>query len=260
MPTPIEILLDPLSLIFLGIFASLIAWEALFPAKALPKVKGWQLMGLCSFAIYFYLSSYMPLLWDGALSNYQLFDISGQNTVAQLLIGLLVFEFVLYSWHRALHEFTPLWRVFHQMHHSAERLDTWGAFWFSPTDMFGFTFVGSFSLVLIVGTNPQAATAIMLVTFFLGVFQHLNVRTPRWLGYLVQRPESHSVHHGLGVHRNNYADIAIFDILFGTFVNPEKAMETGFYQGASYRVGDMLLCKDVYQESASPGAANLNIA
>jgi sterol desaturase/sphingolipid hydroxylase (fatty acid hydroxylase superfamily) len=31
-----------------------------------------------------------------------------------------------------------LWRIFHQMHHSAERLDTYGAFYFSPYDMIGF--------------------------------------------------------------------------------------------------------------------------
>ena len=170
------------------------------------------------------------------------------STPVQFAVGLLVFEFVLYWWHRSLHEFTPLWRVFHQLHHSAERLDTFGAFWFSPMDMIGFTFIGSFSLVMLVGINAEAATAIMMFTFFLGVFQHMNVKTPRWLGYLVQRPESHSVHHGVDIHRNNYADLPLFDMLFGTFVNPHEFMATGFYQGASYRVPEMLLFRDVYHE------------
>ncbi len=247
MPTPLEILLDPISLILLGVYAALIAWEALLPAKALAKVKFWPLLGLASFAVYFYLSSYLPLLWDGSLSAYQLLDLSALNTYLQFAIALFVFEAVLYCWHRAMHEITPLWRVFHQMHHSAERLDSFGAFWFSPMDMIGFTFTGSIALVVVIGVDPQAATGVMMFTFFLGVFQHLNVRTPRWLGYFLQRPESHSIHHGLGIHRNNYADIPLFDIIFGTFVNPEEAMDVGFYQGASYRVVDMLLFKDVNQ-------------
>ena len=43
------------------------------------------------------------------------------------------------------------------MHHSAERLDTWGAFWFSPLDMVGWTAVFSLSLTL-VGLTPEAVT------------------------------------------------------------------------------------------------------
>ena len=32
----------------------------------------------------------------------------------------------------------------------AERLDTWGAFWFSPLDVLGFTAVASLALVVVV--------------------------------------------------------------------------------------------------------------
>lgn len=251
MPTPIEILLDPIALSLLGLFAAMIAWEALFPARTLPKVRYWPLVGLTSFIFYFFLSTYLPLLWDGSLTRYQVFDVSGLTVFGQFVLALFVFELLLYCWHRALHELTPLWRVFHQMHHSAERLDSFGAFYFSPMDMIGFTFLGSLALVVVIGVNAQAATWVMMFTFFLGVFQHLNIVTPRWLGYVIQRPESHSVHHGQGVHRNNYADLPLFDIVFGTFRNPGKAMDTGFYHGASYRVADMLLFRDVYQPKQS---------
>ena len=46
MPTPIEILLDPVSLALLGLYALLIIWEAVFPARRLPKIKYWQLKGM----------------------------------------------------------------------------------------------------------------------------------------------------------------------------------------------------------------------
>jgi hypothetical protein len=48
------------------------------------------------------------------------------------------------------------------------------------------------------------------------------------------------------VHRFNYADLPLIDMLFGTFRNPAGfAPETGFWPGASARVADMLLGRDV---------------
>jgi sterol desaturase/sphingolipid hydroxylase (fatty acid hydroxylase superfamily) len=90
------------------------------------------------------------------------------------------------------------------------------------------------------------ATVVIYATTFLAVFQHSNIRTLRWLGYVLQRPESHSRHHARGVHAGNYADLPIIDMLFGTFHNPaDFARETGFYDGASARVVDMLCLRDV---------------
>lgn len=246
MPTPLEILLDPLSLAVLAMYGALMLWEALAPARKLPDVPGWRFRGLAAFAAYFYLSSYLPLWWDGLFARFQLFDLTGLGTWGGALAGLLVYELCAYAYHRSMHGSDTLWRVFHQMHHSAERLDTAGAWWFSPMDMVGWTAVGSLSLVLLVGVTPEAATVILLTVTFLAIFQHANVRTPRWLGYIVQRPESHAIHHGRGVHRYNYADLPVFDMLFGTFRNPVGyAGESGFYDGASARVADMLLFRDV---------------
>lgn len=246
MPTPLEILLDPVSLVVLAMYGALMLWEALAPARKLPDVRGWRFRGLAAFGVYFYLSSYLPLWWDGLFARFQLFDLTGLGTWGGALAGLLVYELCAYGYHRSMHGSDTLWRVFHQMHHSAERMDTAGAWWFSPMDMVGWTAVGSLSLVLIVGVTPEAATVILLTVTFLAIFQHANVRTPRWLGYIVQRPESHAIHHERGVHRYNYADLPVFDMLFGTFRNPVGyTAESGFYDGASARVADMLLFRDV---------------
>lgn len=256
MPTPLEILLDPISLIVLAVYGGLMLWETVLPGRPLPRIRGWRLRGLAAFAVFFYLSTYLPLLWDGYLAAFRLIDLTGLGTIAQVAIGLLVYEVGAYAWHRAMHASTVLWRGVHQMHHSAERLDTFGAFYFSPMDMIGWTALGSLALVLVVGVNAQAATILVLAITFLGMFQHANVKTPRWLGYLIQRPESHTVHHGRGVHGFNYADLPVFDMVFGTFRNPEGyELETGFYDGASARVLDMVLFRDVsVPEEARSGA------
>jgi sterol desaturase/sphingolipid hydroxylase (fatty acid hydroxylase superfamily) len=253
MPTPIELLLDPVAL---TVFAALMLWEALAPARALPAVPGWKARGLAAFAVYFFLSSYLPLLWSEQLARFQVADLSALGTWGGAVAGLLVMEAGIYAWHRSLHASPLLWRSFHQMHHSAERLDSYSAFWFSPLDMVGWTVLGSLCLTLLVGITPEAATLVLLATTFFSIFQHSNVRTPRWLGYLVQRPESHSRHHARGVHAGNYADLPLFDMLFGTFHNPRDfAPQTGFYHGASARVGDMLRWRDVSHPVDSPPAA-----
>ena len=131
-------------------YALVIIWEALFPAKKLPKVKYWKLKGLTFFAIYFYLSSYLPLLTDPFLTPYQLFDLSTTGAIGGGIIGILLYELGIYVWHRAMHKYDILWRTFHQMHHSAERLDTFGTFYFSPLDMIGFTFLGSICFALLI--------------------------------------------------------------------------------------------------------------
>lgn len=255
MPHPIDLLLDPISLTVFAVYAALMLWEALFPARRLPRVRFWRLRGLAAFAVFFFLSSYLPLFWSDALLEYQLIDLAALPTWAGTLVGLLVYEAGVYAWHRSMHGSTVLWRGLHQMHHSAERLDTYGAFWFSPLDMAGWTALSSLCLTLVVGLSPEAATLVLYITTFLSVFQHSNIRTPRWLGYFVQRPESHSVHHQRGVHAFNYSDLPAFDLLFGTFRNPAShAPEQGFRDGASSQVVDMLVFRDVSGASTGAGA------
>lgn len=252
MPTPLDILLDPISLVCLAMYASLMLWEALAPARKLPHVPWWPLRGLGVFLVYFLVASYLPLLWDATLATASVVDSSTLPLWAQVLGGLLAYEFGVYWWHRTMHGVDGLWRSFHQFHHSAERLDTYGAFWFSPLDMVGFTFVSSLALVVVAGVSADAAVYVLYITFFLAVFQHANIVTPQWLGYFVQRPESHSRHHARGIHRDNYADLPLFDLLFGTFHNPPRHFDTGFYQGASSRIVDMLLWRKVDVPAAAP--------
>jgi len=251
MPTPLEILLDPISLIALTIYGLLMVWEALFPAKVLPQVKAWKLKGLASFTVYFFLSSYLPLLTDPFLSEYQFFDLTSLGNVGGGLMAIGLYEFGVFVWHRAMHKYDFLWRIFHQMHHSAERMDTYGAFYFSLFDMIGFTFLGSICLALLIGVTPQAVTIMLLATTFLGIFQHTNIKTAQWLGYIIQRPESHTVHHAKGIHKYNYSDLPIFDILFGTFKNPKNyEHETGFYDGASSKIIEMLTFQDINKSNS----------
>jgi len=257
LPTPSDIILDPLTHYIVAMYAILILWEAIFPARKLVNIKYWKLKGIAVFVFYFFLSSYLPLFINPFFEQYRLIDLSTVGILKGAFIGVLLYEFGVFLWHRQMHNSDFLWKTFHQMHHSAERLDTYGAFFFSPLDMIGWTVLSSVCFSLIIGLSPQAITATLLIVNFLSIFQHANINTPRWLGYIVQRPESHTVHHARNIHGSNYSDLPLFDILFGTFKNPKTySHETGFYDGASGRIKDMLLFKDV----TKPGKAKKQTA
>ena len=252
LPTPWQILIDPASIIVISIFIVLMIAEAVMPGRKLPNIKYWRIKGIAAFVVYFYISSYLPLIWSDYLAEYRIFDLTFLGDYWGGLIALLVYQFGVYVWHRSMHNSNFLWRVFHQMHHSAERVDTYGTFFFSPMDMIGFTFLTSLAMVWIAGFTAQGTIYAIYAATFLAVIQHTNIKTPQWMGYIFQRPESHSVHHEKGIHASNYSDLPLFDILLGTFNNPKEfANETGFYAGASSKMGDMLLFKDINVEGES---------
>ncbi|MCW3160369.1 sterol desaturase family protein [Chryseobacterium oryctis] len=249
LPTPWQVLADPASIIVISIFFVLMMVEEIFPGRKLPNIKFWRIKGITAFVIYFFLSTYLPLIWNEYLAAYQIFDLSFLGNYWGALVAVLLYELGVYFWHRSMHKSNLLWKVFHQMHHSAERVDTYGAFFFSPMDMIGFTFLTSLAMVWFAGFTPQATIYAIYGATFLAVIQHTNIKTPQWMGYIFQRPESHSLHHAKGVHAFNYSDLPLFDIIFGTFRNPKEfSTETGFYNGASSKIGKMILFKDIYNE------------
>lgn len=232
--------------IALGLLAVFCALDALAPARLFPRIRSWRLRALGVTLLYFGVATFAPLLWDGALGANTLFDATALPLWAQILGGFLLLELGIYGWHRTMHNARPLWRWFHQMHHSAERVDVWGAFYFSPLDMIGFTLLASLILVGGFGISAEAAIVINVFVTFINMFQHANIRTPRWLGYFIIRPESHAAHHERGVHAFNYCDLPLIDMVFGTFKNPVRwEGKAGFWDGASARVGPMLLGRDI---------------
>lgn len=52
MPSLIEILLDPVSLYLLALYAALMLWEAIFPARKLPYIPYWHVKGIISFFLF----------------------------------------------------------------------------------------------------------------------------------------------------------------------------------------------------------------
>jgi sterol desaturase/sphingolipid hydroxylase (fatty acid hydroxylase superfamily) len=218
--------------------------DFLAPARTFPSVALWRVRGALATVLYFTVAFTAPVLWDGWLAQRTLFDASVLPLWSQILGGVLVVEFGIYVWHRTMHQTDFIWRHVHQFHHSAERVDIWGSYWFHPFDMLGWTFLGSLCLVGVFGVSLEAAIAANLITTLLGMFGHVNIKTPHWLGYFISRPEMHAIHHERGVHFYNFSDLPVFDMMFGTYRNPKTwEAQAGFYEGASNQVLDLLVGK-----------------
>ena len=165
-------------------------------------------------------------------------------------MAYLVASFFFYWWHRARHECGFLWRTFHQLHHSPGRLETLTAFYKHPLEAAANTLLSAGLVYLLFGLDLAGATCYTGLTVTAQLLVHLNTTTPQPVGYFFQRPEMHRVHHQSGTEHLNYADIPLWDILFGTFKNPVAFDGTcGFTVHREAKLGDMLLFRDVHEET-----------
>lgn len=239
---------DLLGLAIFGSYGLLLALEALFPARAYPTRKLWRLQGFLFLVGMAVVATFTPLLlpieW---LASHRLMDGSSLGTLPGALVGYLTFSFLAYLYHRAAHRFGFLWRATHQMHHAPQRMDMGGAAIFHPFDIIVFVVLSTATSTLVLGLTPEAAAVTGFIAQFYSFFQHLNVKTPRILGYVIQRPEAHFVHHAREVHAYNYGDLPIWDLLFRTFKNPAEfgTGKVGFDAPSDRRYGAMLALRDV---------------
>jgi len=239
----------------IGLIPGLIIIDWAIRGKHHDSTKYWRLRATLVTIANFFLAGYFAVLWGTLLGDFHLFDLSGLGTWAGAIVGVLVYELGHYWYHRSAHTFNWLWRAGHQMHHSAESLDAFGAYYLHPVDNFMFTSLSALVFFPLLGLSIGAGVIGALFLTFNAMFQHMSMRTPRWLGYIIQRPESHSVHHGRNIHRYNYADVPLWDMIFGTFRNPEGFQaEQGFYKGGSSRILEMLAFQDVSTPKQQPAA------
>ena len=238
---------DVLGYLTLALIPAFILLDLVHRHRRFVTPRFWRLRALVVTVGIFVLTSWIAGMWGELFEGISLLDLSGLGALGGAAVGVLVYEFFHYWYHRTAHDKNWLWLAGHQMHHSAESLDAFGAYYLHPLDAAMFTSIGSLVFFPLLGVTTEAGVIGTLFLTFNAMFQHANIKTPQWLGYFIQRPEMHTVHHARGIHRYNYADLPLWDMMFGTFLNPKTVskLATGFYTGASARIGAMLIGRDV---------------
>jgi sterol desaturase/sphingolipid hydroxylase (fatty acid hydroxylase superfamily) len=179
------------------------------------------------------------------MQRHRPWSADGLGVVGGAVLGYLVITFIYYWWHRWRHEVAFLWRWIHQVHHSPQRIEIITSFYKHPLEIAVNGVLSSAIVYLLVGIGPEAAGLAVLATGLAEFFYHWNVSTPYWLGFIIQRPESHCIHHQTDLHSYNYGDLPLWDWLFGTLRNPRNwDAQCGFGQEEN-RLAQMLLGHDI---------------
>lgn len=226
------------------------ALERARPGTRLPSVSGWKPRAIAFVFVELVFVLGTVIAWLALIDAPALLSLADEPVWFQVSANWLLSTFVFYWWHRVRHDSGVLWRWTHQLHHSPQRIETITTFYKHPLEEIADTLLNLTLSLMILGVSFEAfllhASCVACSQFFV----HMNVATPRWIGYFVQRPEMHRIHHESGVHRNNYADLPLWDILFGTFENPhDRLVACGFEPARERRVLDMLLLRDVHHNN-----------
>lgn len=153
--------------------------------------------------------------------------------VLATLLTMLAIDFSSYAMHRALHRFTPLWRV-HAVHHAATGLTPFTTYRQHPLEpvilngargvaaavalaCFHWVFVQRTPVVTIYGLGAGFFAYMFTVNLH---HASVPVRYPRWLRYVLISPHVHHLHHSADKqHQNcNFGVVfAFWDRAFRTY-------------------------------------------
>jgi sterol desaturase/sphingolipid hydroxylase (fatty acid hydroxylase superfamily) len=231
-------------------FGGCFVLERIVPGWELPAVRSWPLRVVALNAIQVGVVMLAGVTWEHWLSAWSVFHLSKHlNSMAGGFIAYFIATFIFYWWHRWRHEVNWLWRGFHQIHHSPQRIEVITSFYKHPGEMVVNSTVGSLLVYTMLGLSPAAGGIYTLCTALGEFLYHTSIRTPRWVGFVFQRSEMHRIHHQYNRHRNNYGDITWWDMLFGTYENPKEWAQTcGFDDAKEQQLLKILAYRDVHRE------------
>lgn len=240
--------------LLIAIAAALFVVERLWPARALPAVPNWWARVIFVNVIQIGIILLAGWTWDRWLQAFSLIHLREHvGVIAQGAIAYFFSTFVYYWWHRFRHESAWFWRLCHQLHHSPQRIELVTSFYKHPFEITINSLLSAGIVYLLLGCSVEAGAVYTFLTAIAEYFYHLNLRTPRWVGWLIQRPESHRIHHKFQHHTQNFADLPLWDALFDTLHNPRKDAtpdQCGYEEWREDRFDDILAFRDVHGPDA----------
>lgn len=219
-----------------AVFAVFFLWELFFPRHNWKTSPGFhsvflavQLWAGVSAKVTLFVRTKSP--WRGVFPCKTLDD--GQ----QAAVFYLVYSFGNYWFHRVKHSSPVLWRYVHRFHHAPKKMNTLVTTFKHPfeiiVNLVFLLFIGKFLL----GVSPEAGALCLGIEATLEFFHHSNIHWPKSLarvGFFIQTPPMHLVHHKRGYHNNNFAPV-LWDTVFGTVEVPDvEPTKVGTADGGNF--------------------------
>ena len=186
--------------------------------------------------------------------------------LVQVILMILLADFLRYWLHRAFHEIEPLWQ-FHAVHHSPDKLYWLNVGRFHPVEK-SVQFLFDALPFIVLGVDQTVLSLYFVFYAVNGYFQHSNIDVRfGWLNYLISSAELHRWHHSdlpEESNRNYGNNVIIWDVLFGTYYAPKarvvdslglqnkeypssfsEQMKTPFIPGLEKRRLPFVSCKEI---------------
>jgi sterol desaturase/sphingolipid hydroxylase (fatty acid hydroxylase superfamily) len=143
------------------------------------------------------------------------------------LFAVAAFDLAFYAAHVSWHEFPALWR-FHAVHHSDPALDVTTTIRQHPVEGV-LRYAALAATAVAIGPSPAAFAVYRAASAINALFEHANIRAPRWLdralALVTTWPMMHKVHHSRLAEQTdtNYGNLFSFwDRLFGTYTPSDR--------------------------------------
>jgi sterol desaturase/sphingolipid hydroxylase (fatty acid hydroxylase superfamily) len=164
-------------------------------------------------------------------------------------LAVVALDLVIYLQHVMFHAVPLLWRL-HRVHHADLDFDATTGVRFHPVEIL-LSLGIKMAAVVLLGTPALAVLLFEVLLNATSVFNHGNVRLPRWLDWLLRlvvvTPEMHRVHHSTDPRETNSNfgfNLPWWDYLLGTYRAQPAAgheqMAIGLRQFRDERVADRL--------------------
>lgn len=153
------------------------------------------------------------------------------NFWIQFSLAFLIIEVLFYWQHRMFHTIPFFWR-FHSLHHNANQMHVMTSARLHFFEIFVRHSI-IFGPIVLLGAPAELVFFYLTANNCLGNLAHANLNCwiPRWLHSVLVTPGVHHLHHSQKREQSDSnfgASLAIFDILFGTFRNPEDEAVEAF--------------------------------
>lgn len=234
--------------VFLILMVSCIAFERFLPYSRL-KVSSQRLRAEIAVT----LINVLIVAKIGELVLFRLFNLAAAEVWTippnlgpiwlQVILSILLIDFVRYWIHRWQHRIHFLWRL-HAIHHSIPQVNALNGLFAHPFDFFLRNIFPMF-FPFLVGVDVFAWFLATIILTVLGSFPHVNIPLNYgFLEWLFCSPKLHRWHHSEKADESNTnfgVGLIIFDRIFGTLFNPKdrEAPKIMGLEGVTIPVNDI---------------------
>nr|WP_274612481.1 MULTISPECIES: sterol desaturase family protein [Vibrio] len=214
---------------FLGVLLLCALWENKLPRKTLTASRGFRWVNNLSLVAVnsLIVALVMPIAaFQAAIiaqeQQWGLFNLLSLPAWLNVLLAVILLDFVIYVQHVVFHYVKPLWKL-HRMHHADLDIDVTTGARFHPIEII-ISMGVKIATVFIFGVSPIAIVVFEIVLNASAMFNHSNAKlalsADQKLRNVIVTPDMHRVHHSVIAKETNSNFgffLSVWDRLFGTY-------------------------------------------